>query len=116
MGYRSEVLLIVGKEAMPLFLTTLATVPEARELCFAHRDHFEKDYRETGSMLFNWTWLKWYNSYKEIQAIEDFMSQCDDEDLDDHYRFVRLGEEPGDWIERGDFAWDEASIRRSIEW
>tara|TARA_Y100000590_G_scaffold456886_1_gene608359 strand:+ start:34 stop:384 length:351 start_codon:yes stop_codon:yes gene_type:complete len=116
MGYRSEVLLIVGKEAMPLFLTTLARVPKARELCFVHRDHFEKDYEEVGSMLFNWSWLKWYDSYEDIRAIEDFMSQCDDEDLDGHYRFVRMGEEAQDVEERGDFAWGAAGVRRALEW
>tara|TARA_Y100000310_G_C20583430_1_gene764151 strand:+ start:784 stop:1134 length:351 start_codon:yes stop_codon:yes gene_type:complete len=116
MGYRSEVLLIVGPEVMPLFLTALAREPKARELCFVHRDQYQKDYEEVGSMLFNWSWLKWYDSFDDVKAIEDFMDNCDTEDLEDHYRFVRLGEDSGDIEERGQFAAYEACISRAIQW
>jgi|TARA_R110000824_G_C15015144_1_gene657792 hypothetical protein len=116
MGYRSEVLLIVGKEAMPLFLTALAREPKARDLCFNYRDQYEKDYEEVGSMLFNWTEIKWYDNYPDIQAIESFMDNCDTEDLDEHYRFVRIGEDDRDIEERGQFAEYEACVNRAIQW
>ena len=116
MGYRSEVLLIVGKEAMPLFLTVLATSPKTRELCFSHRDHFEKNYGEEGSMLFTWNWLKWYDSYDCVAGIQRFMADCEENDMEDHYRFVRVGEDTTDSEEHGEFAWSEARVVRSIEW
>ena len=116
MGYRSEVLLIVGPEVMPLFLTALAREPKARVLCFQDRYQYEKDYEEVGSMLFNWSWLKWYDSFDDIQAIEQFMDQCDTEDLYEHYRFIRIGEDSGDTEERGGFAEYEANISRAINW
>ena len=125
MGYRSEVVLVVGKEVMPQFMVTMAKSPEARALCFAEATRHE-DYEEKGNMLFAWDCIKWYDSYEEIRAIEDFLDWCDSEDVpsqdakgervdgDECYRFVRVGEELEDIEERGSGFWD-VGVRRSIE-
>ena len=125
MGYRSEVVLVVGKEVMPQFMVTMAKSPEARALCFAEATRHE-DYEEKGNMLFAWDCIKWYDSYEEIRAIEDFLDWCDSEDVpsqdakgervdgDECYRFVRIGEEVEDIEERGSGFW-EVGVRRSIE-
>ena len=125
MGYRSEVVLVVGKEVMPQFMVTMAKSPEARALCFAEATRHE-DYEEKGNMLFAWDGIKWYDSYEEIRAIEDFLDWCDSEDVpsqdakgervdgDECYRFVRIGEEVEDIEERGSGFWD-VGVRRSIE-
>ena len=125
MGYRSEVVLVVGKEVMPQFMVTMAKSPEARALCFAEATRHE-DYEEKGNMLFAWDCIKWYDSYEEIRAIEDFLDWCDSEDVpsqdakgervdgDECYRFVRIGEEVEDIEERGSGFWDVGG-RRSIE-
>ena len=86
-------------------------------------------------MLFAWDCIKWYDSYEEIRAIEDFLDWCDSEDVpvsdeqkaqdksptpathvsgDECYRFVRIGEELEDIEERGSGFWD-VGVRRSIE-
>ena len=106
MGYRSEVILAVGPEVMPQFLTTLAKSPEARALCFEEHDDMIKDYcDEKGAMLFRWEHIKWYDSYEGVSAIQDFIDWCDSEDIevdgkevnaDGFYRFVRIGEELDD--------------------
>ena len=71
MGYRSEVVLYVGPEVMPQFMVTMARCQAARALCFADADQTVKDYGEIkGSFLFKWDWLKWYDSFPEIQAIK----------------------------------------------
>ena len=126
MGYRSEVVLVVGKEVMPQFMVTMAKSPDARSLCFAEADQRHEDYEEKGSMLFAWAHIKWYDSYEEIRAIEDFLDWCDSEDVpsqdakgervdgDECYRFVRIGEEVEDIEERGSGFWD-VGVRRSIE-
>ena len=134
MGYRSEVVLVVGKEVMPQFMVTMAKSPDARALCFdeAHR---QNDYEEKGNMLFAWDYIKWYDSYEGVRAIEDFLDWCDSEhvpvseeqakadmsptpithvDGDQCYRFVRIGEEIEDIEERGSGFWD-VGVRRSIE-
>ena len=125
MGYGSEVVLVVGKEVMPQFMVTMAKSPEARALCFAEATRHE-DYEEKGNMLFAWDCIKWYDSYEEIRAIEDFLDWCDSEDVpsqdakgervdgDECYRFVRIGEEVEDIEERGSGFWD-VGVRRSIE-
>ena len=106
MGYRSEVALAVGKDAMAQFLTTLAKSPETRALCFKGSDEVVKDYDEEGSLLFKWSYLKWYDSYEEIRALENFMDDCDcsglDEDLIASYKFVRVGENCEDIECRGE--------------
>jgi len=132
MGYRSEVVLYVGPEVMPQFMVTMAKCQEARALCFAENDHMIKDYNgEKGSFLFKWGWLKWYDSYECIQALNDFMDWCDAEDLPtgekdvegkeitqaafEFYKFIRIGEEMDDNESRGDAMWGDICINRSIE-
>ena len=126
MGYRSEVVLVVGKEVVPQFMVTMAKSPDARSLCFSEADQREEDYEEKGSMLFAWSCIKWYDSYEGVRAIEDFLDWCDSEDVpsqdakgervsgDECYRFVRVGEELEDIEERGSGFWD-VGVRRSIE-
>jgi|TARA_R110000824_G_scaffold188630_1_gene369987 hypothetical protein len=132
MGYRSEVLLYVGPEVMPQFMVTMAKCQGARELCFGSADERVKDYQDIkGSMLFKWGWLKWYDTFPEVEAIIDFMDWCDGEQIptgekmDDggdklawgaeFFKFVRLGEEMDDNEERGDAMWGDICINRSIE-
>ena len=75
-----------------------------------------------GSFFFEWHGIKWYDSYEPIRAIEDFMDWAQDRikigdeeiDGDDHYRFVRIGEEYDDIETRG---WGfEIHPVRSIEY
>ena len=135
MGYRSEVVLVVGKEVMPQFMVTMAKSPDARSLCFLEADQREEDYEEKGNMLFAWSCIKWYDSYEGVAAIQDFLDWCDSEDVPvsdeqkaqdkspapvthvsgyECYRFVRIGEEVEDIEERGSGFWD-VGVRRSIE-
>jgi len=134
MGYRSEVVLVVGKEVMPQFMVTMAKSPDARALCFAEAERRE-DYGEDGNMLFAWNGIKWYDSYEGIRAIGDFLDWCDAEqvpvsdeqkaqdksptpvthvDGDECYKFVRIGEEIDDTEERGSGFWD-VYVSRTIE-
>ena len=51
MGYRSEVVLAIGKEAMPLFIHTLTKHPAVHELCYEHAERIaESDFCEEGEM------------------------------------------------------------------
>ena len=134
MGYRSEVVLVVGKEVMPQFMVTMAKSPDARALCFGEAKR-QEDYEEKGNMLFSWFDIKWYDSYEGVAAIQDFLDWCDSEhvpvsdeqkaqdksptpvthvDGDECYRFVRIGEELEDIEQRGSGFWD-VGVRRSIE-
>jgi hypothetical protein len=135
MGYRSEVVLVVGKEVMPQFMVTMAKSPQARALCWGEHDRMVKDYDGKGNMLFAWNGIKWYTSYEGIAAIEDFLDWCDGEDVPvsdeqkaqdksptpvthvdggECYKFVRVGEELEDTEQRGCGFWD-VYVSRSIE-
>ena len=106
MGYRSEVILAVGPEVMPQFMVTMAKSPEARKLCWSEHDEMIKDYCNIkGAFLFRWNHIKWYDSFEEVEAIQDFIQWCADEQIevdgkqveaDEYYRFVRIGEEMDD--------------------
>ena len=136
MGYRSEVVLVVGKEVMPQFMVTMAKSSEARAMCFAEHDKMIKDYDGEGNMLFAWDCIKWYDSYEGVRAIEDFIDWCQCEqvpvsdeqkaqdksptpvthvDADECFRFVRIGEELDDNESRGCGFWD-VGVRREIEY
>jgi hypothetical protein len=106
MGYRSEVILAVGPEVMPQFMVTMAKSEEARKMCWSEHTEMIKDYAGIkGAFLFRWDHIKWYDSYEEISAIQDFIDWCESEkfehegkevDACDFYRFVRIGEETDD--------------------
>ena len=132
MGYRSEVVLYVGPEVMPQFMVTMAKCSETRVMCFQDHERMIKDYQDIeGSILFKWDWLKWYDSYPEVEALTDFMDWCEGEEVPtgekdtegnaitvhagECFRFIRLGEETDDSEQRGDFGWGDISINRSIE-
>ena len=109
MGYRSQVVLAIGETLIPQFMVTMAKSPQARALCFGDGEP-QRDFQgEKGSLFFEWDGIKWYDSYEEIQAIEDFINWAEDKlkidgkevDGDDHFRFVRIGEEYEDIEIRG---------------
>ncbi len=124
MGYRSEVILAVGPEVMPQFMVTMAKSPEARQMCFGDHTEMIKDYEGIkGSFLFRWDHVKWYDSFEEVQAIQEFLEWCESEDIEvegeiqhaaDYYRFVRIGEEYDD-IDTAGWGFDIHPVR-SIEY
>ena len=131
MGYRSGVVLFVGAEVMPQFMVTMAKCQAARAMCFDEHTDRVKDYcGEKGSMLFSWDHIKWYNTYEEIQAIEDFMDWCENEPLpsknsdgeevtiaaDEHFRFLRTGEDMDDNETRGWGMCDSIGIVREMQY
>jgi hypothetical protein len=88
MGYRSEVAFIVPEKA-PRF--------EEIENCFATIK--EKD----GLRLYHSSWLKWYEDFEIVQAVESYLDELDENE--DRFLFIRLGEDGNDIEERGNL-WD----------
>ena len=110
MGYRSQVTLALQPQAAALFSTLRARGGGLAELIEdAHRGN-----HNDGVESYDWSGIKWYESYPEIAAIETFMDRLDNEDMEDQYRFVRIGEESDDNEQRGHGF--EIYISRSIEW
>ena len=116
MGYRSEVVLAVGKEIVPHFMAALSRNEAASRMVFKHNDDLIKDYQGDGNMLIRWSGVKWYEGYEDIDAIQAFVNDPSDFgpenvgedgcDVRDCFKFVRIGEEPGDITTEGDGFWD----------
>jgi len=114
MGYRSQVILAVSKEARPYLMHFLGRAPPAMALAFGSEadDRVEDFQGAPGSIMFRFDCIKWYEGYKEIDAFTAFMDHMDSEDIKDsegnesygqeHYRFVRVGEEYEDIEQRGE--------------
>lgn len=100
MGYRSEVAIKCEEKAYELFKQVFTE----EELYIAP----DKIYKDGDDYILYWDWIKWYEEYDGVKAIEDVML-----DLDDHgnkdggygYKFMRLGEDDED-TETSSNDWD----------
>ena len=116
MGYRSDVLLVLDKNATVNFNEQLKNAPEdikadVQVLLNAITDECTAS---TGEKLYYWEWIKWYIEYKSVEFIENFLAKLDEE----QYLIVRLGEELTDIEENGAFFDNpfNAGLRQTIEY
>ena len=82
MGYHSEIVITLSKEAKKSLEEKLNNLPDEQadniESMLSSSDaHF---IHESDAELYHWTWVKWYNTYPEIAFIEDFLNNLEDED------------------------------------
>jgi hypothetical protein len=127
MGYRSQVVLAISKELIPFLMLATSKNKEAEALVFRSADIFDRDYGGDKSWLLHWDHIKWYESYPDVDAIEQFVTEaeCDeykitDDDGNEVYssdlvRFVRVGEDNDDITVRGNGFWDIHPVT-SINW
>ena len=97
MGYRSQIIFVVEKPLVSSLLTLFATNPTVREMLTCDNPIKQSD---KGDMLFQIDWIKWYDDFPEVQALENWMSD-QDTGHEYNYSFNRLGEEFGDHDSRG---------------
>jgi len=64
-------------------------------------------------MLFMWGHIKWYDSFEEVQAIEDFLDWAEGEDHHEKFKFLRIGEELDDNDQRG-WGFDDVFVSRTV--
>ena len=128
MGYRSVVALAVSKKMMPHFLGHLSQCDDAAyKLVFMEADKKIEDYDDEGTTMFLWESIKWYDSYPEVRAITDFVSMSTDylssvskdfdgdgDEYEEHFRFVRMGENKEDIEEEGWLCSGDIGIRREL--
>ena len=142
MGYCSQVVLAVDRHAAPSFMAMLAKNTKAYDLCFNGSDEATPDYGEKGSLFIRWDQIKWYCDFDDVKPIQVFIDAMETGDLsdygegeaplvefrmgqnaekemrpgdwNDHFRFVRLGEECGD-VESKGYAFD-INIDRAIDY
>ena len=114
MGYRSD----VGFACDPIIKQVIETMVEwDKEL---------KELIEYGDDLSNdnfgrWKFesVKWYESFPDVQVIENIMVMCDNADINglcyDSYGFVRIGEELDDIEMKGEPATFDLYVDRSLD-
>ena len=120
MGYRSDVAIAIHKDLQGEFFTFLNTERLMADI-FGERSDFtlDKDYKGEGHWLFTADQIKWYATWDEfadIQMFEKFMDTMqEDDDKEEKFRFLRIGEELEDIEYRG--VWYEADIyvKREIQ-
>ena len=110
MGYRSQVTLALQPKAAALFTTLRARGGDLAELI---EDATTGNHND-GVESYEWHGIKWYDSYSCVGAIEAFMDRLDTEDMEEEYRFVRIGEDDNDTECRG--CGFEIYVSRSIDW
>ncbi len=90
MGYRSEVAIRCQDKAFEMFQKSWG------ELIPDKVFHKENDH------LIYWDWVKWYEDYPDVSAIENVMSELNELENDEAtekkmgYSFMRLGEDDTD--------------------
>jgi hypothetical protein len=106
MGYRSDVYLRIAE---PL----VEVVDAARKL----DENLDKMLSKGAKLCkektdFNWGWVKWYDSYPEVQAVESLLSMLQEDD----YGFIRIGEEDGDIDRQGCPSDYDMYVQTSVDW
>ena len=117
MGYRSDVGLALSKTGAIRLQEKLKALDKDSEIFFNVTEFLEcackhQKHEETGSELYLWEYLKWYDNYSDVRFIEDLINELEWED----FLFLRLGEDMNDNEEKGSF-WDnpfQLSILRTI--
>ena len=98
MGYRSEVALVLSKEAAALLKKRLeAATPDERYL-LDNPDRYEVD-SKTEEALWRWHYVKWYEEFAEVAFINSFLQELEPS----NYLFIRVGETYDDIEIRGDY-------------
>tara|TARA_B100000085_G_scaffold278991_1_gene301581 strand:- start:1044 stop:1391 length:348 start_codon:yes stop_codon:yes gene_type:complete len=114
MGYRSD----VGFACDPIIKDVIETVAEwdedIKELLSYGEDLSNDDF---GRWRFDYA--KWYDSYPDVQVMENIMNMCDNLDINglayDSYGFIRIGEELDDVEMKGDPSSFDLYVNRSLD-
>ena len=113
MGYRSDVVLAVHKQVMGKFLQLIGQHEEMKAMCFSHSDEVRENYNGDGNFLFRWSGIKWYEGYEGVDAVNEFMQWCHDNEIEDKnfpeeqatgsefFKFLRVGEDQDDIVQDG---------------
>jgi len=116
MGYRSD----VGFACDPIIKQVIETVSEwdseFKELLNCGEDLSSGDGYQG---RYRWESVKWYDSFPDVQIVENIMTMCDNVDTGrlsyETYGFIRLGEDHDDSETRGDTCAFDLYINRSID-
>ena len=115
MGYRSD----VGFACDPIVKQVIETIGEWDSEFKELLDYGEDlaDGHDQGR--YRWESVKWYESFPDVQIIENIMVMCDNCDVNglayDSYGFIRIGEELDDVEMKGDTCAFDLYVNRSLD-
>ena len=131
MGYRSEVVLAIAPEASSAFMALCAKKPEVLELC-QNADQFVSGRNTDGDWFMYWSDIKWYDSFDDIGALNEFIMMLESDNLTDYgepdhpkrddgspeqwgeyFKFLRVGEDLDDTEDKG-WGFQDVHISRTI--
>ena len=115
MGYRSEVVFAVAPPLVDKFLAVMAASEKVRDLI--KYDEYNKEgirfnHYNKGDIVVNLSSIKWYEEFEEVRKIKEFFDEVQSEsiDNDEHFRFIRIGEDPQDQEVMGYYEDDQLYI------
>lgn len=105
MGYRSETVLKIRKDH---YIKLLESAPDKKFLA-AQKD-------DGATVTITWKAVNWDERYPEVQHLEEYLDGMVEDDCEDDFGFMSLGEADNDVEERG-IPWDFGiRLRRSLEY
>ena len=115
MGYRSD----VGFACDPIIKQVIETVAEWDKEFKELLDYGEDLAEGHDQGRWRFEYAKWYDSYPDVQIIENIMIMCDNVDTSslcyDSYGFIRIGEEIEDVEMKGDPSAFDLYVNRSLD-
>lgn len=102
MGYRSQVAFIVKFDTE----ANAASYLEAAKVALPLIKEYLSDFEVTaqGYIVVTFDYIKWYDSYEDVQALTKFYKDANESQGYEWYLFKRIGENDDDYEED----WDEA--------
>lgn len=91
MGYRSDVYLKTTTEGWLMIKKLNDSIPEFNEQPLAYS---EVSVSSDGNYKIEWTDIKWYDSFKSVQHVNNLLEKFDEQDIP--YSFIRFGEDVAD--------------------
>ena len=111
MGYRSEVGIVMTEYAVKKFREAIGKIEDKAleekivEMLYCAEHHFVD--KESGAEFYYWPHVKWYDAssfgYPEMQFVSKFFDTLDDDNKQEEYFYIRLGEDFEDTEYRGEY-------------
>jgi hypothetical protein len=98
MGYRSEVAFALRKEAADELYELAKADPDLVEMLNDMQATARQDIElaEPDVYYFYYDWVKWYSDDPQVMIIMEFLRKLEEEDRDNEFGFLRLGEDSDD--------------------
>ena len=99
MGYRSDVVIALRKDALDNFINNYCTLIVAFEFIHGSHEMTRKDSDENEWYLFAWRSVKWYDDFPEVQAINKFMNEEEHHSNEGSFEYHVMGENSDDYTQ-----------------